>query len=111
MHRLILWLPRILAIAYILFLAVFALDVFEPGKTAGFYLVALLMHLVPNFILAGILFIAWTRRKAGGIIFILAAGLLSIYFANPGWVNLALFGPLFLIGCLFLWDGFLDKRR
>ena len=49
------WLPRILAILYILFIALFALDVFGAGYSPLETVIALFMHLVPNYILIAIL--------------------------------------------------------
>lgn len=74
------WLPRILGIVFILFLAIFALDVFIPGKTIPYYIVALFMHLIPNFVLAGMLFIAWKNEQIGGFLFLLAALFFTFFF-------------------------------
>lgn len=99
-----LWLPRILAILYILFLGIFALDVFIPGQSLNYYLTALFIHLIPNFILLTILIIAWKWEKAGGLMFILAFLGFLIFFGGKGieWIQFLLFSPLFLIGILFL---------
>ena len=96
------WLPRILAIFYIGFLALFALDVFIPGKDIMYYATALFMHLIPNFILTAVLFVAWKREQLGGILFIILAFVMSLYFRNPLQVSVMLFGPLMFIGALFL---------
>lgn len=105
-------LPRILAIVYISFLTLFALDVFIPGQIISYYLAALFMHLIPNFILAFILIIAWRIEKLGGLIFILFSLLMTVFFNNPFWVNLILSGPLLLIGALFFINGyFFSKGR
>lgn len=99
------WLSRGLAIIYILFLALFALDIFEIAKSPLEILTGLFMHLIPNFILTFILVIAWRWNKAGGLLFILLAGLMFYFFGNPFWVNVSLFGPLALIGLLFIANG------
>jgi len=55
------WLPRVLMIIFIAFISIFALDVF--GEYSGFeFIVALLMHLIPSFILIIILVIAWKKE-------------------------------------------------
>ena len=99
------WLPRILAIIYILFLALFAFDILEVGRSPVEIFVGLLMHLIPNFILTFILLVAWKWNKLSGLLFIFLAGLMFYFFGNPFWVNVSLFGPLVLIGVLFIANG------
>lgn len=108
----IFWTPRILSIIFILFLALFSLDVF--GNDYGFWgtLLAFLMHNIPVFVLAILLWISWKREIIGGIAFILA-GLVYIGFVINSaitngfqWYYLAwsiqIAGPAFFIGILFL---------
>lgn len=102
MPKLLYWLPRILAIGYILFLGLFALDIFEQGKPMQEILMGLFIHLIPNFILLVVLVLAWKIEKLGGSVFILLSLIMSAFFSNPFWVNFFLFSPLFLIGALFL---------
>lgn len=97
------WTPRILAIAFILFLGLFALDVFSEGNSFGETLVALLIHLIPNFILAAILVVAWKREWIGALLFF---GLGIFYIVTTGgrqhWgAYLFIAGPLLLMGVLF----------
>lgn len=109
------WAPRVLSILFILFLAMFSLDVFEGGR--GFWETALafLMHNIPVFILTAVLIISWKYEIVGGIVFILA-GLLYIVslLRNPfEWYMLAwaaqISGIAFFIGILFL-IGWRKKR-
>ncbi|MEX2007457.1 MAG: hypothetical protein WD992_01675 [Candidatus Levyibacteriota bacterium] len=111
-HKFFYWTPRVLAIVFICFLAIFALDVFIPGKTLGYYLVALFMHLIPNFALALVLAIAWKRQNLGGILFILAFIAFLLFFGGRGvpWIQTLLFSPLLLIGALFLIGEPKDKK-
>ena len=105
------WIPRILSILFILFLSIFALDVFIPGKEFWYYPVALFMHLIPNFILIGILVLAWKKELVGGIVFILAGLLFTIVFRTyesiPNFLIVSF--PFFVIGALFLTHRFLKK--
>ena len=48
--RAIFWSPRVLAILFAMFLSVFALDVFSEGNVFGETVLALLMHLVPTYL-------------------------------------------------------------
>ena len=102
--KIIYWLPRILAIVFILFLALFALDVFEEGYKFGELLVALFMHLVPNFVFLTLLIIAWKREKLGGYLFILISIVFTLFFKTYReiFTFLLISGPPLLIGLLFL---------
>jgi len=55
------WIPRILAICYILFMSLFALDT-EFGL--GFF-----VHLTPSFLLIAILIFTWKKSQLAGILF------------------------------------------
>jgi hypothetical protein len=95
------WTPRALCILFACFLGVFAADVFREGS--GFWEtgVALLMHLIPVFIVLLVLVLAWRREWIGGVFFNVLG--LYYFFSNLrhlGWVVIVS-GPLFLIGILF----------
>lgn len=106
------WTPRILSILFLLFLAMFSLDVF--GEGLGFWQTALafLMHNLPVIVLAVILYISWRYEIVGGIAFIIAgffyAALVLRSAISNGfeWYYLAwilqISGVAFLIGGLFL---------
>ncbi len=76
------WIARILCIAAILFVSMFALDAFNEGETIFQKLAAFGMHLLPSIVLALILFIAWKHERTGGIILILIGLLLSPFIFN-----------------------------
>ena len=102
--RALFWTPRILCIVFALFLSLFALDVFEEARgfwqTAG----ALLMHLIPTFLILAILAASWRWEWVGGALFPVL-GLLYIVMAwgRFHWsVYPLISGPLFLLGALFL---------
>lgn len=110
------WTPRILSIAFLLFLAMFSLDVFGEGYSFWQVLLGLFMHNIPVFILAAVLWISWKHEWVGGVVFILA-GLLYIVFParNAPWYLaiswiLMIAGPAFLIGGLFLANWFKRKK-
>ena len=103
--RILYWTPRILGIAFALFLSLFALDVF--GEGLGFWrtLLALFMHLIPVFVVLAVIALAW-RWEWVGFVFLTALGFVYIRFASMrhfGWQPYALIsGPLFLVALLFL---------
>ena len=103
------WTPRILSIIFLLFMAMFSLDIFDSGYTFWGTILGLFMHNIPVFILAVVLWISWKHEIVGGIAFILA-GLLYILSALIrtefhwyviSWI-LTIAGPAFFIGILFL---------
>ena len=81
-----------MAILFIGFVSLFALDVF--GEVL--WLTALLMHLIPSFILIVATVIAWKKEKIGGIIFLILGVLALFKFI---WVISV---PAIVIGVLFL---------
>lgn len=108
-EKILFWLPRILSILYICFLALFSFDVLEMegdwlGKMIGF-----LIHNIPSIFLAIVLLLAWRCEWVGAIIF-LFVGCLYIFFASLNAPNismaiiwsLSIAGPAFLIGISFL---------
>jgi hypothetical protein len=104
MKPLLLWTPRVLAIALAAWLGVFALDVF--GEVNGLWntAIALFMHLVPALCVVAALVVAWRAQAAGGILFVLLGSwYMLLTLRHPGWW-LVISGPLFLIGGLFLAD-------
>ena len=97
------WAPRVLAILFIAFLSIFALDVFGEGYGFLELLIALFMHLIPALILVGVLWVAWRREKVGGIIFVIIGFLFTIFFRTySNLIGFLLISfPVFLIGFLF----------
>ena len=110
-RRALFWAPRALSIAVIAFVSLFALDVF--GGNLGFWqtALALIMHLIPVFVLIAALILAWRWEWIGAAIYA-AAGLLYIAWAVltprsvPSAVRLigilAIAGPALAIAVLFL---------
>ena len=115
-NKFVYWTPRILSIIFLLFLALFSLDVFEPELTFWEIVIGLLIHNIPVFILLAVLLISWKYEIVGGIAFILA-GILYIAWilVNPfEWYMLAwalqIAGPAFFIGVLFLINWYKKKK-
>jgi hypothetical protein len=112
MKRLLLWLPRVLTILFAIFLSLFALDVFDEGFGFWGTVVALFMHLIPTWIVLGVLALSWRWEWVGTVAFA-ALGSLYAYFAvgrgHPEW-TLVISGPLFLVGGLFLLNWLCRKQ-
>ena len=105
------WSPRILSILFILFLAMFSLDIFEGNYGFWGTILGLFMHNIPALILLIFVIISWKHELVGGIAFILA-GLLYIYLTlwknNFEWYLLLwiiqISGPAFIIGILWIFN-------
>jgi len=112
MKKFIYWSPRILSILFVIFLSLFALDVF--GEFSGWDLVvALFMHLIPSFVLLLVILIAWRRDLVGAFVFI-AGGFFYIWVAGlnrPISWYLAISGPAFLVGILFAINWILNRKK
>src|SRR5688500_8521018 len=67
--RILFWTPRVLSILFALFVSMFALDVFGVGYGLWETVMALLIHLVPVFILLIGLALAWRWEWVGALIF------------------------------------------
>ncbi|MCS7042002.1 MAG: hypothetical protein N2036_16260 [Bryobacteraceae bacterium] len=93
--------PRVLSILFTGFLSLFALDVFVEGRPGLEILAALLIHLIPSFLLAILLILAWRRPWIGAAGYAaLAAAYGMISWHRP--LSVALIaGPLLLIACLY----------
>jgi hypothetical protein len=111
--KILFWTPRVLSIALIAFLSLFALDVFDQGYSFRQTLLALCIHLIPTFVLIAVLVLAWKWEWIGAVLFA-AAGFLYIAMVVPrpmpaaiklSWI-LPLSGPAFLIAVLFLVNWF-----
>ena len=104
--RLLFWIPRVLCILFAMFLSVFALDVFSEGYGFWQTIGALLLHLVPTFIVVIVLVIAWRWEWVGAVLFIA----LALVYLGSSWgrfhwsTYLVIPGPLVLIGVLFLFN-------
>ncbi|NND10952.1 MAG: hypothetical protein HKN96_07060 [Flavobacteriaceae bacterium] len=115
------WLPRILCILAILFISLFALDAFSHGESTWDQILGFLMHLIPSFVLIGILLVAWKWEKIGGIIFILLGLGLSPFIFNHNYamnnsisMSLGIIAlitlPFMVVGILFLVSHYRKKK-
>lgn len=111
--RLLHWTPRVLSLLFVAFLALFALDVFDGGYGPLETLVALSMHLLPNFVLLAVILLAWRWPWMGALGFLgFAAWYLLTFGGAFDWTVYALLAGLpALIGLLYLGDWFVRRRR
>ena len=98
------WTPRVLCILFALFLSMFALDVFGEGKGVWETTLALLIHLVPVYIVGIVLAVAWRWEWVGAVGFIGLAVLYVVWASGrfPLSVYIVIAGPMVLVALLFL---------
>jgi hypothetical protein len=106
MQNLLRWSPRLLAAAYILSLAAFALDAFEGPGGATEKAIGFLAHLTPAIVTAMVLAVAWRFPLVGGVFFMLLGMVFTIYFqtdrAAANFLMISM--PLFVAGVLFIFS-------
>ena len=102
--RALFWTPRVLCIIFAVFLSLFALDVFGEGHGFWETSLALLIHLVPVYLVVAALVIAWCWEWIGAILFVaLALFYLLWFWGSFHWsAYLVISGFLFMLGVLFL---------
>lgn len=105
------WAARIMAMTFAGFLGVFALDVFDEGKSVGESILAFAIHLIPTWLVLAALAVAWRNELAGAVLFfLLAASYPAITGSRfPLSTILTIAGPPFVIGIMFVLAGFRDS--
>jgi hypothetical protein len=122
MNKMLHWLPRVICILAILFVSMFALDAFGPGMTLSQQIGGFLIHLIPSFILALFLAVAWKWELIGGAILVLTGLGLTPFIYNHNYqmnhsigmtlgIVLMLNAPFVLVGCLFILNHVLKKKK
>ena len=95
--------PRAAGILFILFLSLFALDIFAMELGLWGTIVGLFMHLIPSIALAAAVVIAWKREWVGAVWFLVLAIWSMASATGFNWTVYALIAGLpALIGLLFL---------
>jgi len=120
-NKFLFFLPRILSIAFILFLSLFSLDIFGQGYNFWETIVGLFMHNILLIILTIFLVVFWKKDFYEAIVFSITALFFIVKMAisilrtseggilNPG--LLIIIFPLILIATLFLISGIKSKKK
>ena len=102
-RQLIYWTPRIIGILIVALFTVVSFDVFEEGYGFWEAIGALLIHLIPAGIMAGVLVVSWRWEWVGAVLFIVSSVLYVVAFSGaPIAAYLMISLPLFIAGVLFL---------
>lgn len=86
MTTVVLWTPRILAMALAMFLAMFAMDVFLEGNDYWQTTEAFVLHLIPALCVIIILAIGWHRDGLSSIGYLILS--IAYFVASSGWKSL-----------------------
>lgn len=112
-YKILYWTPRIICILAILFVSLFALDAFDGQLSIWEQIGGFLIHLIPSFILLGLLILAWKYEYIGGIILIIIGLIFSVivfrhnYRMNQSfWMSIGVIAsitfPFIIAGTLFV---------
>ncbi len=106
MKNILIWFPRVLVIAFALFISFFATDAFSTGGTIWQQIGNFLMHLIPTAVTLIILRIAWEHRMLGGMLCVLWGLFFTINFGKTHSTSLFLMFsmPLLLSGFMFIFS-------
>lgn len=103
LRNILFWTPRTLGILFILFVSLFALDIFD--MELGFWgtIVGLFMHLLPSIAMTIALMLGWRWEWVGAAFFAVVGGWF-LYISTPGdaMYYIVFLGVPFLIAALFL---------
>lgn len=96
------WAPRVMSVIFVLFISLFAFDVFEEG-VGWKSILGFLIHLIPSYVLILTAIIAWKRDLFGAIAYF-SFTLLYVILARTGqhWGAYAsICGPAIFTSILF----------
>ena len=102
------WPQRVLAILFIFFISLLALDVFDGNMKIWEEIIGFLIHLIPSYLLIFSLIVAWRWQMAGGIFFILLGlGVFIMAWPKLGVINMLIIcGIPIVIGILFILENY-----
>jgi len=99
-------------IAFILFLTMFSLDVFEMEGTLLEKLGGFVMHSISSLVLVVVLLVSWRNPLLGGILTLASAAALMLRFRIQAITELAtLVLPLIIVGILFIAAYLASRKR
>lgn len=114
----LLWIPRVLAMVFIVFLSLFGLGVFSGEAPLIQKLGGFLIHSIPSLTLLIALIISWKKPLIGGVLFILFSLAFTIFLLIRGGHSIKIITflgyclvflfPSLLFGALFI---VLGKRK
>ncbi len=110
-NNILYWTPRIVSLLFIVFLSLFALDVFNEYR-GWLVVIPLFIHLIPSFILLIVVVLSWRYDLIGALLFlIIACCYILMVGLDRHWSWYAAISlPALLISVLFLLNWFVRKK-
>lgn len=107
------WIPRVITIIFILFISLFALDVFSLEGSWWEKLAGFLYHLLPSFFLLIILITSRKNPLLSGVLFIVLGLIFTLRFQTyRHFLSFLLISlPPLIIGILFIYANYLQKKK
>ena len=103
LKQILFWTPRVAGTLFILFISLFALDIFDMQLGLWETIVGLFMHLIPSILLTIAIIIAWRWEWVGAALFIGWAAWYVVGVRGQDWIAYVLISGLpALIGLFFL---------
>ncbi|MCU4155937.1 hypothetical protein J1N10_08110 [Carboxylicivirga sp. A043] len=120
--KILYWTPRVIYIATVAFISLFALDAFDSTFNTWHQIRNFIMHMIPSFALIAFLIYVWRKELTGGSILIFLGLALSVLvFRHNFRMNHSVFKsllpvflltlPFFITGILFIIDYFHRRKR
>jgi len=111
-NKMIYWAPRIMGLVFVLFLSLFALDIFGEYKGLESVL-PFAVHLIPALVLLAAVIISWKRDLVGAVIFI-GFAIFYVFSAGLGrpwswYATIAL--PSMITGILFFANWLRNRKK
>lgn len=111
LQKFLFWTPRLAGILFVLFLSLFALDIFSMQLGVWETVLGLFMHLIPSILLAIAIVLAWRWEWVGALLFI---GWAIMYITTAHGFDWSVYAMIAgipaLVGLLFL-AGWIWRRR
>lgn len=106
------WVARSVGILFVLFISLFALDVFGAGYSWAELAVGLFMHLLPSFALLAVLVLAWVRPLWGAAAYLVlaVASLFAFNTYREPTSFLLISAPVFVLSALFFVVAYKNKN-
>ncbi|MCG8581106.1 MAG: hypothetical protein MI866_14395 [Bacteroidales bacterium] len=120
--KILYWTPRLIYIATVIFISLFALDAFDSTFSTWHQIRNFIMHMIPSFALLAFLIYVWRKELTGGsILIIIGLALSFLVFRHNFRMNqsvikslipvLLLTLPFCVTGILFIIDYFHRKKQ
>lgn len=104
--------PKILSILYISLLIFLTLDTFQENIPLFDQITNFILQITPVLVFILFLYISWNNPKIGGLLFIVATLIITLFFHTYQVISsfLAVSFPLLAIGIMFIIFGIADNK-